>query len=174
MTPAAAKYSAHERCRDGRPIEIRALRPDDRTDLLSAVGRSSAQTLYRRFFGAKRHFSEREISYFVNVDFISHVALVAVVEEHGQSVIVGGGRYIVLQHGEAEIAFAVVDHYQGQGIGTALMRHLIAIARDAGLQKLTADILSDNASMLKVFENSGLPQNTTNAAGVVHITLRLS
>ena len=64
-------------------MEIRALRADDQAELLAAVERSSAKSRYRRFFGAKRYFSDKEIAFFVNVDFVSHVALVAVVEEGG-------------------------------------------------------------------------------------------
>ena len=66
--------------RDGRRVEIRALRPADRDDLIAAVGRTSDQSLYRRFFGARRGFREQEIAFFVNVDFVDHVALVAVAE----------------------------------------------------------------------------------------------
>ena len=79
----AAKYSAIESMRDGSRVEIRALRPEDRADLLASIGRASDQSLYRRFFGAKRGFTEREIEFYSNVDFTSHVALVAVVEEDG-------------------------------------------------------------------------------------------
>jgi RimJ/RimL family protein N-acetyltransferase len=153
--------------------EIRALRPDDRADLSAAVGRVSDQSLYRRFFGVKRHFSEQEIAFFLNVDFVNHVALVAVVEEGARSVIVGGARYIVVQPGQAEVAFAIVDEYQGQGIGAALMRHLAAIARRAGLEKLIAEVLPDNIAMLKVFQKSGLSTGTRYEGGVVHVTLRL-
>jgi hypothetical protein len=46
-----AKYSALELLRDGRRIEIRALRKDDRDNLLAAVARASTESLYRRFFG---------------------------------------------------------------------------------------------------------------------------
>jgi GNAT superfamily N-acetyltransferase len=80
----------------------------------------------------------------LNPDFIDHVALVAVVEESGRPVIVGGGRYVVMQPGKAEVAFAVVDQYQRQGIGASLMHHLAAIARGAGLEELIAEVLPDN------------------------------
>jgi hypothetical protein len=105
----AAKYSAVNFMRDGRQMEIRALKADDRADLLGAVKRTSTQSLYRRFFGAKRDFSEKEIEFFVNVDFVNHVALVATVEQGGRRIIVGGGRYVIVQPGTAEVAFAVVD-----------------------------------------------------------------
>src|SRR4051812_16484958 len=55
----------------------------------AAVGRSSAQSLYRRFFGVRRHFTDQEIAFFTKVDFINHVALVAVSEENDRTVIVG-------------------------------------------------------------------------------------
>src|SRR5437764_1335999 len=112
----AAQYSTTEILRDGRRLEIRALRPDDRQELLHAVSRTGAQSLFRRFFAAKRTFSEQEIAFFVNIDFNRHVALVAVLEEERGPAIVGGGRYIVSGPVEAEVAFAVIDTYQGQGV----------------------------------------------------------
>jgi len=101
------------------------------------------------------------------------VALVAVADESGGPAIAGGGRYVVLEPGKAEVAFFVVDQYQGEGLGTVLMRHLIVIARMAGIKELTADVLPDNAAMLKVFERCGLPLCTTRGAQVVHVTLRM-
>jgi ribosomal protein S18 acetylase RimI-like enzyme len=169
----AATYSAGEALRDGRRVEIRALRPDDRADLITAVGRTSADSFYRRFFGVRHEFTEREIASYLNIDFIDHVALVAVLEEGGRSMIVGGGRYIVVEPGTAEVAFAVIDEYQRQGIGAALLRHLAAIARGARLRELVAEVLPDNAPMLKVFEKGGLGLSTKRGPGVVHVALRL-
>jgi ribosomal protein S18 acetylase RimI-like enzyme len=88
--------------------------------------------------------------------------------------IVGGGRYIIARPGSAELAFTVEDDYQGQGIGSALLRHLVSLARAAGLQELTAEVMSDNTPMLRVFEKSGLPLERKLQAGVVRVTLRLS
>ena len=169
----AANYSAFETLRDGRRVEIRALRPEDRADLIAAVGRSSGQSLYRRFFAVKRSFTASEIDYFLNVDFLNHVALVAVVNEQGAPVIAGGARYVVVQPGKAEVAFAVVDQYQGQGLGAALMHHLAAIAREAGLEELIAEVLPDNVPMLIVFEQSGFPLSIKREPQVVHVALRL-
>ena len=103
------EYSAVEALRDGCWVEIRALRPDNRADLIAALGRTSDRSLYRRFFGLKRSFTDKEAAFFVNVDFVNHVALVALIDEEERSVIAGGGRYIVVQPGQAEVAFVVVD-----------------------------------------------------------------
>jgi RimJ/RimL family protein N-acetyltransferase len=110
----------------------------------------------------------------LNVDFVNHVALVAVLEDDGQQQIVGGGRYIVSQAGTAELAFVVVDQNQGQGIGAALLRHLAILARRAGLELLTAEVLAENTGMLKVFDRSGLRLSKTRDADVVHVALHLS
>jgi GNAT superfamily N-acetyltransferase len=166
----AATYSAAETLRDGRSVVIRALKPEDRGAMLSAVGRVGAQSLYRRFFGAKRGFTEAEVDFFVNVDFVKHVALVAVVDESGgKDIIVGGARYT--QAGTAELAFVVVDEYQGQGIGTLLLRHLVVIARESGLEQLVAEVLPENALMLAMFRKWGVA--TERRGGYVHVALDL-
>jgi RimJ/RimL family protein N-acetyltransferase len=169
----ARDYSATVPMRDGHSVEIRALRPDDRAGLLAAVGRTSEQSLYRRFFAFKRGFTEREIDFYCNVDFVSHVALAAVSHHNGAPAIIGGARYIVGQAGQAEVAFAVDDAFQGKGIGSALLRNLVTIARRAGLEALVADVLPENIAMLKVFENSGLEIRTRREQGVVHVLLQL-
>ena len=99
-----AKYSVVETLRDGRQIEIRAQRPEDRAGLEAAIARMSDETLYHRFFVVKHHFSEKETAHFLNVDFVNHVALVVLAEESGRRAIVGAGRYIVIEAGRAEEA----------------------------------------------------------------------
>ncbi len=169
----AAKYSVVETLRNGRRIEIRALRSEDRGDFIAAVGRASNQSLYRRFFSVKRHFTETETSFFLNVDFVQHVALVAVAVENGRPTIVGGGRYVVEKPGLAEVAFTVVDGYQGQGIGSTLLCHLAAIARKAGLREFCAYVMPDNVAMLTVFEKSGLQLHSKREGRSTYITAEL-
>jgi RimJ/RimL family protein N-acetyltransferase len=166
-------YSAVEVLKDGRRVEIRALRPADRPALEAAVDRTSPQSLYRRFFAVRTVFTEEQASFFVDVDFKRHVALVAVVDEGGRSAIAGGGRYVIVADGRAEIAFMIVDAYQGIGIGGTLLRHLAAIAKDAGIRQFVAEVLPENAPMLKLFERAGLDMSVQSEPGVVHVTLTL-
>lgn len=170
----AINYTAREPLRDGSHVGIRALRREDEADMLAAVERASAQSLQRRFFVMKRRFSEKERDFFMNVDFKNHVAIVAVAEEAGREVIAGGGRYIVFEPGRAEMAFAVVDSWQGRGIGSILMRHLVKFAKDAGLKELTAEVLPENAAMIKVFGKFGFNLITHRDRQTLHLMLKLS
>lgn len=171
MTPAS--YSVQERLRDGRPIEIRALRPEDEADMLVAIDRTGAESRQRRFFVTKRGFSDAEKAFFMKIDFVNHVALVAEIDEGEGPAIVGGGRYVIVKAGQAEVAFMVVDAYQGQGIGMILTRHLAGLARAAGLKQLAADVLPGNLAMRRVLEKFGFRTTRGRDPQVVHLTLPL-
>jgi GNAT superfamily N-acetyltransferase len=136
--------------------------------------RAADESLYRRFFGAKRHFSEKEAEHFLDIDFVNHVALVAVADENGKHAIVGAGRYVVVQPGQAEVAFGVIDQFQGQGLGGALLHELAGVARHAGINELIAEVLGSNLAMLKVFEKSGLPMTKTREGSGIHVTLKFA
>ena len=168
-----ATYSVQEQLRDGRPIKIRALRPDDETSMLAAIDRTGTESLKRRFFVTKREFSDNETAFFMNIDFVNHVALIAVIDEDGRSAIVGGGRYVVAEPGKGEVAFVVVDAFQGQGIGALLTLHLTGLARAAGLKELVADVLPENMAMRKVLGKFGFRTARSPDPQVVHLTLPL-
>ncbi|MCG2626554.1 GNAT family N-acetyltransferase [Bradyrhizobium sp. WYCCWR 13023] len=167
----AASYSHRDTLRDGTPVEIRALRPEDAVEMLAALGQTSAQSRRRRFFIPKQHFSDRERDFFMEIDFEHHVALVACVDDAG---IVGGGRYIVTEPGRAEMAFMVIDAWQGRGIGGLLLRHLIALARDAKLSELMAEVLLENAAMRRVFDRFGFVRVKGQDPDALHLELKLS
>jgi len=168
-----ASYHVTDTLADGRKVEIRALRPDDRDDLYAAVKRCTQQTIYHRFFTVVREFTERDAHFFLGADFVKHVALAAVASENGRSTIIGSCRYVVIAPGRAEVAFLVIDDYQGKGLGGALLRCLVAIGREMGLSEFVAEVLAENAPMLTVLEHSGLPMSKKREGSVVLVTLRL-
>lgn len=89
------------------------------------------------------------------IDYDREIALVAErPAEDGADEIIGVGR-LTRQPGrnEAEFAMLVIDEYQGEGIGTELLRRLVQVGRDEGLDRITADILQQNRAMQRVCEN---------------------
>lgn len=174
----AEKYQAKERLRDGRTVVIRAVHATDKPLLKEAMHHLSPQSLYFRFLTPKKELTDKELAYFTEVDFLHHVALMASVNEHNESVPAGVGRYVMSDSGpatkRAELAFAVSEEYQGLGIATLLLKHLTEIARSAGLEAFTALVLCENRKMLEVFHNCGLPMETQmGAPGLLEVVLKL-
>lgn len=163
------------RLQDGEPLLIRAIRPDDKKALRDGIRRASHESAYHRFFQSKHDLSDKELVYFTEIDFEHHVALVAIIPD--DQIVVGVGRYVVLEDapGEiAEVAFAVDAEYRGRGIATLLLQHLTEIARAAGLSEFQATVLADNESMLNVLSRSGLPMRQETAGDLVEIRLSLA
>jgi len=143
----------------GEHVKIRAIRPDDKERLLGLFHMLSPRSVYSRFLFRKKDITARELAFFTEVDFRSHVALVATLGEDDGETIIGVGRYIVSEENggsdRAEIAIAVADEHQGHGIGMELLKHLAIIAEEAGLGRFEAIVHSGNAPMLRLFEHSG-------------------
>ncbi|MBY0225105.1 MAG: GNAT family N-acetyltransferase [Hyphomicrobium sp.] len=168
-------YSRSLTLKNGDAILVRAIRPDDRERLRQAFAKLEPRSIYTRFFGAKRGLSDAELTAATKVDGNKVVALVAVRDDDPETII-AGARYVRLEADrscEAEVAFTVEEDYQGLGIATLMLRELIAIAKEAGVTKIVADVLPQNIAMLKVFRSSGKPISTSNVDGVVKVTLQL-
>ena len=166
----ARNYSAHEVLRDGGSIHIRGIRADDKQRLLDHFRRMSQDSIYHRFFGLKHTLSEQDLVRFTEIDFVTHVALVATLRIGADERFIGVGRYVTTGPARAEIALAVLDEHQGRGVGTVLLDHLGRVARAAGIIEFQADVLGDNNRMLEVFAKSGFRVKRSTDAGVVHLS----
>jgi GNAT superfamily N-acetyltransferase len=126
---------------------------------------------------AKRELSPEELVYYTEVDFRTHVGLVAIVNENEADLLVATARYIVYPAHEdraAEIAFTVDDAHHGLGIATLFLKHLAAIARRSGIVEFRASVMADNRKMIEVFANSGFPMQITPDGGTVECRLSLT
>jgi len=166
----ARNYSVHEVLRDGGSIYIRGIRADDKDRLLDHFRHMSQDSIYHRFFGLKHSLTDQDLVRFTEIDFVSHVALVATLRTGGDERFIGVGRYVTTGPARAEVAFAVLDEHQGRGIGTVLLDHLGRVARAAGIIEFQADVLGDNNRMLEVFAKSGFRVKRSTDAGVVHLS----
>jgi RimJ/RimL family protein N-acetyltransferase len=158
---------------DLRGITIRAVRADDRDRIARAFRALEPESIYRRFFFPKRELGDEELRRLTECDGARDVVLVATVASADQEIIVGLGHY-ARNAASGEIAFTVEEDYQGRGIASEMLRQLADIARRNGVLQFEADVLADNAPMLKVFQRSGLPMKGTRADGTVHLTLFLN
>jgi GNAT superfamily N-acetyltransferase len=168
-----SQYSANACLRDGTPLLIRAIRPDDKQRLRDGFQHLSGRSIYFRFMGAKHDLSPTELRYFTEIDFRHHIAIVAALETAAGEQPLGVGRLIETdgkpEKRVGEIAFAVKDEYQNRGAGTVLFEHITGIARSEGFTRLRADVHTKNIEMLDIFRHSGYDIETRINAGVEHI-----
>jgi acetyl coenzyme A synthetase (ADP forming)-like protein len=155
---------------DGGTVHIRPIRSDDGGALVDFHSRLSLQTTYLRFFTPHPVLSADEVERFTHVDYDRRVALVAELDSR----IIGVGRYDRLDDSNAaEVAFVVADEHQGRGIGTVLLEHLAAAARERGINRFVAETLPHNQRMLRVFNDAGFADTEQFDDGVVKVALAI-
>jgi acyl-CoA synthetase (NDP forming)/RimJ/RimL family protein N-acetyltransferase len=152
---------------DGTTVHVRPIQPDDADQIVALHSRFSERTRYLRYFSAYPRIPARDLQRFVNVDHSSREAFVV---EHGGDLI-AVGRYERLgdQASDAEVAFVVEDAHQGRGIGSVLIEHLAAAAREEGISEFVADVLPVNQTMLRVFADAGFQVEREFSDGLVHL-----
>ncbi|WP_343883968.1 GNAT family N-acetyltransferase [Glutamicibacter uratoxydans] len=138
--------------RDGTTAHLRPITPADAQALQDMHRKQSETSVYLRYFTYKSSLTAKELERFTHVDYVNRVAFTVL---RGNSII-GVGRYDRLDDpAEAEVAFNVSDEYQGTGIGSILLEHLAAAARENDITRFTAEVLPENRKMLTVFSDAG-------------------
>lgn len=157
--------------RDGRPIVIRPIRPDDAPRLVEHVQRVSEESRRRRFFSRLRRLDPRIAHRLANVDFNVRAAFVACYP--GEDTVRATGRYERTSDAEAEVAFLVEDALQGQGVGRLLLHALVDHACRHEIRRLVAVVLAENGAMLHVLRTAGYPASFLYEYETVTVTLDL-
>jgi len=140
---------------DGTEIGFRSIRPTDEPLMKDLFYALSQQTVYYRFMSRMKRIPRKEIQQFVYIDHRTDVAIVGTVPEaSGEEIVAIGRYYLDAASNRAEVAFVVRDQWQGRGIGTYLLRHLIVIAKRHGIAGFTAEVLRENRAMQRVLHKS--------------------
>lgn len=173
MRRISSSYSARETLPDGRCLYIRAIRPSDRQRLHDEFHKLSAASVRDRFFNVKLDLAPQELTFFTEVDFSMHVALVAELEIGSGRRPVDVGRFVRKQDApdHSEFAITVSDEMAGQGIGKLLLKQLIHCARRLGVHHLDASVLPQNSRMTKLLHHTGLPVKSKIEDGILTYTL---
>lgn len=151
--------------RDGRPIHLRPIRPSDADTLREFHESLSEETIYFRFFAPYPKLSDRDVKRFTELDYVDRVAIVALLGGE----LIGIGRYDRVGPAEAEVAFVISDRHQGRGLGSILLEHLAAAARENGIWRFVADVLPSNKRMAGTFAEAGFTVSSQFEDGVVHV-----
>ncbi|WP_098956343.1 bifunctional GNAT family N-acetyltransferase/acetate--CoA ligase family protein [Pseudonocardia sp. N23] len=153
---------------DGGILHLRPIVPADAEALLDFHSRLSERTRYLRYFGPYPRIPARDLERFTTVDHHRRVAFVCLLGDE----IVAVGRYEGLGDApvaSAEVAFVVRDDHQGRGLGSILLEHLAAAARENGLTRFEAEVLVENHTMVRVFRDAGYQVSRAYDGGVLHL-----
>lgn len=167
--------------RDGTPVLLRLIAPEDKEMLRKGFEGWSPESRYARFLVPKQRLTDEELAYLTEVDQEDHFALGALREggagdgkPHG----LGIARFIRLPEvvGEpvtAEAAIAVADEAQGLGLGKILFQRLVSAATERGIERFRCEVLGNNQSM-KMLIDALAPEHTTEVStGVMSIDFPL-
>lgn len=155
--------------RDGTTVHVRPVRADDEDALHGFLEGLDLTSRVFRFFsgGVDLRAAARSMA---DVDYAQRYGLVAVRDGD----LVGQGIYIGEGGGGAEVAFAVADRLQGNGLATLLLAHLAEVAVDNGISVFHAEVMPENHRMMEVFRDSGFPVEISSEPGAIRVVFPTS
>ncbi|HWB49499.1 MAG TPA: bifunctional acetate--CoA ligase family protein/GNAT family N-acetyltransferase [Stellaceae bacterium] len=166
---AIAPYPRHIEtigaARDGTPIALRPVRPEDEPLLQDLFAHMSAEDKRLRFFAAMRELGHALAARLSQIDYDREMALIALHD----GVPLGVARYAAdPDRLRAEYAVAVRSDWKGCGVGHLLMTRLIDVARAAGIGELSGEVLRENKPMLDMCRALGftVAENPTDAGRI--------
>jgi RimJ/RimL family protein N-acetyltransferase len=159
--------------RDGSEVIVRPVRAEDKPLFAAGWERFGEESRYERFMGVKQRLSMSELAFFTELDQDDHVAVGAIDPETGEGL--GVARYVRDRDrpDTAEAAVAVIDSWQGRGLGGVLLRRLCARAVEHGIGTFTASLFTDNHAMLRAFQRLGRVSTRALGAGTMAIDVEL-
>ena len=156
-------------------VRFRAIKPSDEDQMRRLFYRFSDKAIYYRYFSPIKTMPHEKTQEYVNIDYRNVLSIVALVGKPGQQTIIAEARFAKHQNKPfVDIAFIVDEAYQGYGIATYLYQMLAKLAKDRRAQGMTADVLSSNRAMLKVFEKGDFPVQAKLEQGIYALTIDLT
>ncbi len=162
IRPYPTQYVWAEELRDGEPVTIRPIRPEDEPLMVKFHESLSEQSVYMRYFhmlNLSQRTAHERLTRICFIDYDRELALVAerTNPETGEREIMGVAR--LSRRGtvtdEAEFSVLVSDPFQRRGLGTLLLSKLLTVGRAEGLRHISADILFENYPMQRISRNLG-------------------
>jgi GNAT superfamily N-acetyltransferase len=144
------------RLRSGKTLAVRFVEPQD-AEVLQGYFRSlSVRSRYNRFLGAMRELPHTLLDDFIHVGELDRFSVIAVMVIDGFETVVGEARYgFEASTASFEFGISVDDRWQGEGIGSALLRNLECRAAALRASRMFGDTFRSNGAMIGLARKSG-------------------
>jgi acetyltransferase len=179
IRPYPLQYVQSWTLRDGTPLTLRPIRPEDEPLMVAFHKTLSDESVYFRWLHMIKLSQRIAHERLIGICFLDYDREMALVADYAnpqtmQHEIIGVGRLIKARHAnEAEFAVLITDRFQHKGLGTELLRRLIQFGRDEKFQRLTGDILGENLGMQAVCKRLGFRLRYSRADEVIKAELEL-
>lgn len=153
--PYPSKYVRNWTLRDGTPVLIRPIKPEDAESEREFIEGLSDESSFFRFFAIPRRPTDEMIRALCEIDYERQMALVAETKRGQRNLFAGVGRLVESTRNRAELAVVVGDEFQGRGLGGQLMAALLEFARERKFSTVYALILPENLPMINLARKFG-------------------
>jgi acetyltransferase len=172
ICPYPKEYERTLEMKDGKPVLLRPIRPEDEQMEAELFGTFSTETVRFRFFGPIQQANHEMLIRYTHIDYDREITIVAEVSEEGRKKIIGAAGLIADPYNEtAEYAIVVGDPWEKQGLGTQLTGYLLEIARKRRIKKVYAHVLEDNDVMLHIFKKFNFTRRKEEGVFLVELEL---
>ncbi|HEX3035607.1 MAG TPA: GNAT family N-acetyltransferase [Thermodesulfobacteriota bacterium] len=178
LSPYPQRYEAPWTLKDGTPVLLRLLKPEDEAMMAEFLHNLSMRTIYFRFFSILESMSHKEIIRYTQIDYDRDMAIVAVEQKSGKDRIIGEGRITYSPNLDAcEFSIIIADPWQGKGLGKKLLKICIRIAKEKKAKFLRGNIMAGNERMIELCKGLGFSIDKhywEGWEGIVRATMRLN
>jgi acyl-CoA hydrolase/GNAT superfamily N-acetyltransferase len=166
------EWETTQPCGDDGRVLFRPVKPTDERSLKEFFHALPHQTHYVRFISAMRVFPQRNLQDLLNIDYEKEMSVVGVIGAVGSERVIALGRYLLDEETNiAEVDFAVRQEWQGKGVATYLLNHLVKIARAKQIAGFVAYVDPSNQAAAAVFHNTGYVVHRSLRKGIHRITI---
>jgi acetyltransferase len=156
IAPYPNQYESFWMLRDGTPVMLRPMKPEDEPLAYDFLRKCSEETVYFRYFRLIRNWTHEMLIRFTQNDYDRELGLMAVGQPPGPELMMGVSRLFMDPDREtAEFAVIVADQWQGKGLGPKLVERVTEIAREQGVKVLGGDVLAENLPMREMVKKLG-------------------
>ena len=178
IRPYPTRYVSSWTAKDGTPLIIRPIHPEDEPLLVKFHETLSDRSVHLRYMHPmllSQRVAHERLSRICHCDYDREITLVAEHEDKtGERCILGAGRMSKL-HGMNEARFSILisDQSQGLGIGSELVRRIVDVAKGERLRRLIAIVTPDNQPMQHIFQKLGFRLEPTSDGKMVEAKMEL-
>ncbi len=174
IAPYPNQYESHWMLRDGTPVLLRPMKPEDEPLVSDFLGKCSEETIFFRYFKLIKNWTHEMLIRFTQNDYDRELGLMAIGQPPGPEIMMGVSRMVMAaDRSMAEFAVIVADPWQGKGLGPKLVERITEIAREQGVKRLQGDVLAQNQPMLEMVKRLGFSLRKDIEGGTYRVEMAL-